>query len=37
MSGVKLGDQAKKFILTLLAKKLRSRGVYSLGKFFLKH
>ena len=28
MSNFKFGDQAKKFILTLLAKKLRSRGVY---------
>ena len=37
MSNFKYGDQAKKFILTQLAKKLRSRGVYSLSKFILKH
>ena len=37
MSNFKFGDQAKKFILIQLAKKLRSRGIYSLSKFNFKH
>ena len=36
MSCFKFGDQAKKFILTLIAKKLKSRGVYNLGNIIIK-